>query len=83
MMGASPGIAGSRQPELEGSFLCRDELEAEWFVRMNNTGGPVDVWAIDDVDSGLLREKDGFSYLRAAVPPDRMILVRSDLPPLR
>ena len=83
MMAASPGIAGSRQPELEGTFLCRDEFEADWFVRMNNTGGPVDVWAIDDVDIGLLREKDGFSYLRAVVPPNRMTLVRSDLPPLR
>jgi hypothetical protein len=33
-------------PEEEGVFLCRDEFEAGFFVQINNTGGPVDVWAV-------------------------------------
>jgi hypothetical protein len=45
-----PGIAGSVSPEQEGCFLCRDEREVDWFVRLNNTGGPLDVWAIEDVE---------------------------------
>jgi hypothetical protein len=39
-MGAAPGIAGSGRPEVEGCFLCVDVLEDEWFIKMNNTGGP-------------------------------------------
>ena len=53
-MGAAPGIAGSPVPEEDGVFLCRDEFEAGFFVRMNNTGGPVDVWAVTGVDEQRL-----------------------------
>lgn len=43
-MGAAPGIAGSRSPEVEGCFLAGEE-DVDWFVlTINNTGGPVDVW---------------------------------------
>jgi hypothetical protein len=49
-MGAAPGIAGSPVPEEDGVFLCRDEFEAGSFVQMNNTGGPVDLWAVADID---------------------------------
>jgi hypothetical protein len=55
-MVAAPGIAGSESPEQEGCFLCHDESGAEWFIDMNNTGGPVDVWAVDGVDPSELRE---------------------------
>jgi hypothetical protein len=48
LMAAAPGIAGSGAPEQEGCFLCLDD-HADWFVRMNNTGGPVDVWALDGI----------------------------------
>lgn len=41
-MSAAPGIAGSRRPEVEGIFVCRDEEEAEFFLQINNTGGPVE-----------------------------------------
>jgi hypothetical protein len=44
-MGAAPGIAGSSAPEEQGVFLCLNEFDVDFFVRMNNTGGPVDVWA--------------------------------------
>lgn len=28
-------------------FVCVDEGDADWFVFINNTGGPVDVWAVE------------------------------------
>jgi len=68
-MGAAPGIAGSPVPEKEGVFLCRDEFEAGLFVRMNNTGGPVDVWAVADTDEQqLITTGSGFSYFPARIP---------------
>jgi hypothetical protein len=67
-MGAAPGIAGSRGPEQAGVFLCRDEFDASSFVRMNNTGGPVDVWAVEGIDEEqLITTGSGFSYF-----PDRI-----------
>lgn len=82
LMGASPGIAGSQRPEQQGCFLCRSEWEADWFVGMNNTGGPVDLWAVEGVDEDeLVESPEGFSYLPATIPPDRLTLVRADIPP--
>jgi hypothetical protein len=80
-MGPACGIAGSRHPEGEGVFLCRDEGEAQWFIRMNNTGGPADVWAVDDVELADLRDNEsGCHYLAARVPPSRVTLVARSLP---
>jgi hypothetical protein len=47
-IGAAPGIAGSCGPKAEGVFLHADEFDASFFVRMNNTGVPVDVWAAEE-----------------------------------
>jgi hypothetical protein len=78
-MGAARGIAGSSAPEENGIFLARDEFEAGFFVRMNNTGGPVDVWAVDGIDPELLVDNgSGFEYLPATIPPSRLTLI--DLP---
>jgi hypothetical protein len=78
----APGIAGSSLPEQEGCFLCRDEWEVDWFVRMNNTGGPVDVWAVDRVDEAELMESpEGHHYLAAPIPAERLSLVRRDIEP--
>jgi hypothetical protein len=40
--GSRPGLDsyGAALPDEAGVFLCRDEFEAGFFVRMNNTGGP-------------------------------------------
>jgi hypothetical protein len=84
LMEASPGIAGSRAPEQQGCFVCRTQFELDWFVRMNNTGGPVDVWAIDGIDEqDLIDAGSGFYYVPMTVPPDRLELVRSDIPPTK
>lgn len=80
-MGSVRGIAGSTRPEVEGIFLC-SETEIDWFVQMNNTGGPVDVWAVDGVDDeDLVESPSGYWYLPAHIPPDRLVLVQSMLPP--
>jgi hypothetical protein len=82
LMRGSPGIAGSGTPEQEGCFLCKDEGEVEWFIRMNNTGGSVDVWAVDGVrPRDLVESPEGHVFLPQVVPPDRLTLVRSDIPP--
>jgi len=44
LMHSAPGIAGAQQPEVAGLFVCLGEWEDDWFVALNNTGGPVDVW---------------------------------------
>ncbi|MGI8417404.1 MAG: hypothetical protein ACR2P2_14615 [Nakamurella sp.] len=80
-MKAAPGIAGSRQPEQEGCFLG-EAHDVDWFVGMNNTGGPVDVWEISGVIvEDLLAASGGYWYLPAAIGPDRLRLVQQDIPP--
>jgi hypothetical protein len=79
-MGAAPGIAGSRRPEVEGVFLCIDPGEADWFVRLNNTGGPVDVWAVEGIElDRLLVSPEGHSYLPDKIGPRQLLLARQDL----
>jgi hypothetical protein len=79
-MGAARGIAGSRRPEAEGAFVCRQE-DVEFFLRINNTGGPVDVWSVDGVDEELLTDNgNGFVYLPGRVPAALICLVQSDIP---
>jgi hypothetical protein len=81
-MGAAAGIAGSPVPEQEGCFLALDEWTTDYFVEMNNTGGPVDVWAVHDVDEAdLVQSPQGYLYLPGVIPPDRLRLVRKDVPP--
>lgn len=80
-MGAAPGIAGSRQPEQPGCFLVDHESDVEWFVRMNNTGGAVDVWEVNGVDVSELVEspEGGYLYLPTVVPNRQLRLVQRDL----
>jgi hypothetical protein len=74
-MGAARGIAGSMVPEEKGVFLCRDEFEARFFIDLNNTGGPVDVWAVTGIgESELLTGGSGFCYFPAPIPPAQVTL---------
>lgn len=80
-MGLARGIAGSHKPEADGIFVC-DESLLDFFIDMNNTGGPVDVWAVDGVDdSELVASNSGFSYVPRAVPRPCLTLVRGDIAP--
>ncbi|HEU5266732.1 MAG TPA: hypothetical protein VFU35_08525 [Jatrophihabitans sp.] len=75
-MGAAPGIAGSQAPEAEGIFLCLAEFDVRFFVDMNNTGGPVDVWAVDGVgELELVTSETGFSYLPGRIPRAQLTLL--------
>src|SRR4051794_38333162 len=59
----APGIAGSRRPEQDGCFVCVADWEIDWFVKMNNTGGPVDVWGVDGVEPcELATSSEGHQY---------------------
>lgn len=79
-MGAAPGIAGSRAPEQEGCFLG-DAWERDFFVRINTTGGPVDVWQVDGVaDDELVESPEGFRYLPRRIPASQVRLMRQDVP---
>jgi hypothetical protein len=80
-MGAAPGIAGSAAPEQQGCFLCR-ESDIDWFVSMNSTGTTVDVWALSGVDEeALIQSPEGYDYLPAPVPAERLTLARADAAP--
>ena len=71
LMGAAPGIAGSPVAEQEGAFLTDSEFGAEFFLRMNNTGGPVDLWAVDGVARGDLEvSPEGFLYQPGVILPE-------------
>jgi hypothetical protein len=77
-MGSVSGIAGSRRPEVDGVFLCRDDGEVEFFCRMNAAGGPVDVWQVNGVgESDLILAPEGFVYLPRPVPIEDLRLVQS------
>jgi len=80
-MALASGIAGSRRPEVEGVFLCCGEWEVDWFIKLNNTGGPVDVWAVEGVDEAeLIETPNGHSYLPMKIASTQLALVRKDVP---
>ena len=80
-MGAAPGIAGSSLPEEDGVFLCRDEFEAGFFVQMNNTGGPVEVWAVADIgEEQLITSGSGFCYFPARIPRSLFAAIAAPTP---
>ena len=81
-MGVARGLAGSTAAEEEGVFLCQDQFEARFFVDMNNTGDPVDVWAVTGVrGTGRQASKRPAAILQNArhLPPpgrNRSVLLR-------
>jgi hypothetical protein len=77
-MGAARGIAGSTVPEADGVFLCPDEFTVGFFVRMNNTGGPVDVWAVSGIDKEQMSDNgSGFFYFPGRISPGQVTLIES------
>lgn len=80
LMAAAPGIAGSLRPEEEGCFVCVDEFEVSFFLRINNTGGPVDIWAIEGVEEDeLITPPNGFQYVPRRIAPTQLSLHRCEL----
>jgi hypothetical protein len=53
--------------------IGREAAEVGFFVGMNNTGGPIDVWAVMGINEGQLIESgNGFRYYPAKVPPSQI-----------
>lgn len=72
------GIAGSRVPEREGVFLCDDEHEVDFFVRMARSRGVTpDVWAVNVDDCWVENGPSGWWIVFEAIQPDRIRLVSS------
>jgi hypothetical protein len=64
--------------------VALSEDETDWFVGMNNTGGPVDVWEVADVDEDdLVQSPEGHVYFPGVISPERLRLVRVDIAPHR
>ena len=80
-MDSAPGIAGSTRPKEHGIFVCTDDSEIEFFVAMNNTGGPVDVWAIDGIDEERIESSTGYGYIPHEIPGEALTLISRDIPP--
>ncbi len=81
LMSDMRGIAGSTSPELEGIFVCRGRDQADRFLRMNNSGGPADVWAIANVDEKeLVVSTSGYSYVPRPIPRTDLVLVERAVP---
>jgi hypothetical protein len=85
-MGAATGIAGSRQPELEGIFLCDSREGADFFVNMGRTKS--DIWAVD-VDGVWLEGAPGaggggdWLIMPERAGPSRLRLLERDVVPSR
>ena len=56
-------------------FLC-EEFQVEFFVRMNNTGGPVDVWEISGTfEDQMINNGSGFLYFPGRIPATQVSLI--------
>ncbi len=79
-MSEASGIAGSHRPEEQGCFMCLREFDVTFFISMNNTGGPVDVWAIEGIEeSDLIDAGSGFLYFPGIIPPEQLKLEQKDV----
>ena len=81
-MKAARGIAGSTAPEQDGIFVESSEWHADWWLRINNTGGPLDLWAVEGIDpSELVESPEGFFFVPRPIPRSQLTLVRTDVEP--
>jgi hypothetical protein len=78
-MGAAPGLAsGVNVPEEAAIFLAVDLEEARWFAGMSR-GHPVDIWEVHADRLDLFVTVEGWVYCPAAISPDRLRLIATDL----
>lgn len=83
LMGAASGIAGSTTPEQEGCFLCEGKADVVFFVNINNTGGLVDVWAVDGVaEDALVESGEGFVPAPFPIGPEHVQLLLREIAPV-
>jgi hypothetical protein len=72
-MGAAPGIAGSREPELSAVFLCESPDDTGFFTQMSRL--PAEVWAVRVDGLWLETGPDGWIIVPEPVPPERLRLL--------
>jgi len=73
------GIAGSAGPELDAIFLCESVDETDLFLWMATT--PSDIWGVRVDELVIENGPDGWWIVTQPVPPERLRIVRSDVPP--
>lgn len=72
----------SRQPEQDGCFIARGPWQRDYFVDMNNTGGPVDVWRVSNIDpEEFATSPEGYSYVPGAIAASQLVLTDTDIHP--
>lgn len=76
-MGAATGVAGNTEPELPAIFLCDDDFDASFFLRMARQ--PSDVWEVLVDGRWLENGPDGWWIIDKPVGPDRLRLARTDV----
>jgi hypothetical protein len=76
-MGAVTGVAGSTAPELPAIFLCEDDFDAAFFIRMARQ--PTDVWEVRVDGFWVENGPDGWWIIDQPVGPDRLRLARKDV----
>lgn len=56
-----------------------NEFEVSFFVRGNNAGGPVDVWAVEGItEDELVTPPNGFQYVPRRIAPTQLSLYPQD-----
>src|SRR5581483_11306406 len=74
-MGAAPGVAGSREPELAAVFLCDSSFDVGFHLRMARV--PSDVWAVDVTGFWLETGPHGWLIAPRTIPAARLRLLES------
>jgi hypothetical protein len=69
-----PGVAGSREPELDGIFVCESEGEVDFFTEMARV--PSDVWAVDVSRRWVESGTTGWLIVPEPLPAGAVRLVR-------
>lgn len=72
-MGAAPGVAGSREPELPAVFLCESLDDTGFFTQMSRL--PADVWAVRVDGLWVETGPHGWIIVPEPVPPERLRLL--------
>jgi hypothetical protein len=85
-MGSVPGIAGSRQPERPGVFLCRSLQSAYWFAALARHA-LTDIWVahLDDIwlegdPSASGGADENWMICPEPIASDRVELIEADIP---
>jgi hypothetical protein len=80
LMGAAPGIAGSRGPEEQGIFLVTDAWDVEWFAQMGLEAGhaSIDVWRVSLPSNMELSNGAEYPLITEPIPPEAIALHQKD-----